>query len=161
MTDAQQDIIYQTLELNLSSFEFFAKSVTQEESQTLRDVKPDGSAGWTVLEVICHLRDVERQFLLRLLSALQNKDKAFPVFKPEEVAIEQDYNSHSLAQAMQYFKENRTGLIKTFKTVQSDEWDYTGEHSSRGTTSVAEVLLQVSQHDAKHVRQLSRIFSKR
>lgn len=161
MQDSQRNTIFQTLELNQSSFEFFAKSVTQEESQILRDVKPDGSAGWTVLEVMSHLRDAEEQFLLRVNCALENCEKAFPVFSPEEMAVEKNYNLGSLESVIQQLKENRTVLFDKFKAVQADEWGYTGVHASKGITSVADLFVQVPLHDAKHVRQLSRMFSER
>ena len=160
MNDGQRNIVIQTLELNLSSFDFFANSVTQSESQTLRDVKTDGSDGWTVLEVMSHLRDVEEQLLKRLECALENSDKTFPVFKPEELAISESYNEGSLDSVMIAFKENRKILFTAYQAIKPEQWDYTGLHSSRGTTSVADLLLQTAWHDAKHVRQLSRMFSR-
>lgn len=157
MQNHQREYIYQQLRLNLDSFDFFATQVNQEDAQQLKD----GSDGWTVLEIMAHLRDIEETFLARVQTALKNNNLAFPGFDQLALVKEKNYNDDVLVNVVKSLKQNRQRLLDAFHELKDDEWSFVGWHSKRGATSIDDLLVQTALHDAKHIRQLSRIFAQK
>jgi hypothetical protein len=116
--------------------------------------RPDGNE-WSITEVVCHLRDVERevhQVRFRDLVAAEN------VFLPGVVAddwIQQrQYQLQDGPTALEDFLAARCQTRVLLETVPEEMWDRRGQHAFFGPTSLHELLNLAVQHDKAHFDQL-------
>jgi hypothetical protein len=116
--------------------------------------RPDGDE-WSITEVVCHLRDVERevhQVRFRDLVAAEN------VFLPGVVAddwIQQrQYQLQDGRTALKDFLAARSQTLVLLEDVPDSMWDRRGQHAFFGPTSLHELLNLAVEHDKAHFEQL-------
>lgn len=129
------------------------KNVTQEQAQTLRD----GAEGWTILEVLGHLRDFDGFFRHRAQMMLDNDHPDLPAYDHEALAIDRNYNADDLAYAYDQFNASRQQTIDFFKDLTEEQWQRTGNHPERDQFTMLDAVIQVGLHDADHLEQITRI----
>src|SRR5829696_6081935 len=78
-----------------------------QEATTYRD----GGDGWTVLEVMCHLRDFEQVFLDRLCLTVDEEFPVLPVPNPNLMAQEHNYMAQRLESAYAEWMQRRNALL--------------------------------------------------
>ena len=130
--------------------------VDQATATTLRD-RNDGPKGWTVLEVVCHLRDFDGIFRRRAQMMLAETHPALPAYDHEQMAIDQAYNRQDLRQVYADFARSREETIAFFRGLDADQWERTGEHPERGFFTMTDAVIQVGTHDITHLEQITRI----
>jgi len=69
------------------------EGVTQAQARSLRD----GPDGWSVLWIVCHLRDVEAIFTQRVRDLLDAPNPVFQVTENEELIRRGDYEQQHLS----------------------------------------------------------------
>jgi hypothetical protein len=116
-------------------------------------VRPDPDS-WSVLEVICHLYDEEREdFREHLDFILHRQHEEWHVIDPESWVGERRYNEQDfLAMQEKFFAERRQSL-EWLEGLSGADWDiaYTSEY---GSMSAGEMLACWVAHDNLHIRQL-------
>jgi hypothetical protein len=127
--------------------------VSQEKATTLRD----GPAGWTVLEVVCHLRDFDCFFLERALMMLKGDYPLLPAYDHERIAIDSGYNEQNLQQAYGDLRDSRERFAQFFEGLTEGQWAMAGVHPEAGHWTMLDSLMQVGLHDATHHEQITRI----
>ncbi len=70
--------------------------VNQSVATTLRD-PDDGEAGWTILDIVCHLRDFEQLWQRRVTRVLNEENPRFDPFDPNALVIQNDYANQDFA----------------------------------------------------------------
>lgn len=131
-------------------------NVSQETATTLRDAR-DGDQGWTVLEVLCHLRDFDNIFRMRA-KIMRYQD--YPTLPPQDhhlFAIEGNYNQQQLVKVIEEFTDSRKKTILFFTGLTADLWPRAGIHPERGHFTMLDAALQVGWHDMTHIEQITRI----
>lgn len=144
---AQMRYAIPTLRLLLSS-------ISKEDATTYRD----GGDGWTVAEVMGHLRDFEEVFLQRAERTLSedNPPLAFP--DPDNLAVEAAYNSLPLEDLYAEWVLTRQRFIALLESIEGDEtWERSGAHPKRGPFSLNDQLFLTIYHDLLHADQIARI----
>ncbi len=131
------------------------QDVTQEQATTLRD----GPDGWTVVEVVCHLRDFDGFFHHRAIMMLEQDHPTLPGYDHEALAIERNYNSEQLSEALAALKSSRQRFIDLFKSLSAEQWERTGIHPEREYFNMTEAVMQVGLHDVTHIEQITRILA--
>lgn len=137
----------------LNILEFMLQDVSQETATTLRD----GEEGWTVLEVVCHLRDFDQFFYHRAQLMLDETHPPLPAYDHEALAIERDYNGQDLKAMLADLKQSRGQFREFFKGLTAEQWERTGIHPERGDWSMLDSLMQVGHHDVTHLEQIGKI----
>ena len=135
---------------------YILEAVDQEIATTRRDPN-DGDKGWTTLEVLCHLRDYDRIFLDRARLMLAEADPPLPGYDHERLAIERRYNGQELAVVLADLQTSRAEFIAFFEVLDGAQWQRAGIHPERGRFTMDDALMQVGQHDAIHLEQITRI----
>ena len=116
----------------------------------------DGPDGWSVLEVVCHLRDFDSFFQERVELMLADDSPALPAYDHELIAVERNYRGDDLAGALAALVEHRAGFIRLFEGLDPDQWSRTGVHPEMGPISVLDAATQVVFHDIDHTEQITR-----
>ena len=137
------------MEQNANRIESLAAGVSADDSRW----KPD-SDSWSVLEVICHLRDEERDdFRTRLGIILEGSDREWPPIDPEGWVTSRQYSARRLDESLAGFLEERAVSLEWLRSLQDVDWDRTYQ-ASFGVMRAGDMLLSWLSHDYLHVRQL-------
>lgn len=128
----------------------------------LREVPPeraraatDGPDGWSVVGVVCHLRDYEAVFHERATLMLSADNPALPSPDPDKLARINGYDSANLGAALATFQERRRGFLELLSGLCADQWGRRGVHPRYGDTTVLDLALHAALHDVNHVEQIA------
>ncbi len=125
---------------------------TQEQAQAARG----GDEAWSVVEVVCHLRDNEECVLGRMRSMRDEVDPVIVPYDQEQWARERNYAADDLREALAAFARLRAGHITELAALMPDAWERAGQHPQRGRITIGSQTLRVVCHDAVHAAQLAR-----
>ncbi|MCX6050805.1 MAG: DinB family protein [Chloroflexi bacterium] len=133
-------------------------SVSQAVATTLQDDQ-DGPQGWTVVEVVCHLRDFDGFFQQRAQMMLDQTSPQLPAFDQAALAVERDYISQDVHLVYDELVESRRQFVEFFTKLTPEQWECDGTHPTRGHFTMTDAVMQVSFHDATHIEQITRILN--
>ncbi len=127
----------------------FLDSLPEEELQRER-ARDD----WAMIEIICHLRDTEREVHAMQLDRLLEKDDSF-IPRPDAGvwASERDYLTEDARAAGAVFTDVRAEFLNKLKNVPDDLWLRKARHAIFGPTNFLEVLSFAADHDRLHLQQ--------
>lgn len=132
--------------------------VSQTVATTLRDGH-DGPKGWTVVEVVCHLRDFDGFFQHRAQLMLSQHYPTLPAYDHEALAVERNYIDQDVHQVYTILVESRRQFIEFFEDLTPNQWEVAGVHPERGHFTMTDAVMQVGLHDCTHIEQLTRILN--
>jgi hypothetical protein len=113
---------------------------------------------WSMLEVLNHLHDEERDdFRTRLRLVLQNPKQDWPPIDPQGWAVERKYNARDPGQSLVSFERERLASIAWLRNLDSPDWDNAASHPIAGSLSAGDLLAAWLAHDFLHMRQLANI----
>jgi len=115
-----------------------------------------GEGRWSALEVLCHLRDVERVILAPRLERLLGE--THPAFEDIDItpwAVERAYAAEDPRAAHQAWSEARLAVLTRLAPLGPAEWRRFGYHSVRGPYAVGEMVRHWADHDLSHRRQIA------
>lgn len=116
---------------------------------------PGGDKGWSVGEVVCHLRDSEEAALERTRSMRDQDHPGLSARDGAKLAIELNYATTPLDSALAAFLKFRTDHIGELTALSPAQWGRTGEHPSFGRITIQEQIQHLVAHDAIHLEQIS------
>ncbi len=128
-------------------------NVSDDQARALRD----GPDGWSVIEVLCHLRDFDEIFHRRALMMLEREQPQLPAYDHVAMAVERAYQRESVADAYGALKQSRRLFVQFFEQLTAEQWARGGIHPERGPFSMTDALMQVGAHDLDHLEQITRI----
>jgi hypothetical protein len=115
--------------------------------------KPNAES-WSVLEVINHLADEEREdFRTRVRHVLAGSTEPAPPIRPGAWVTERSYNTRDLSTSVADFLRERQASLDWLKGLQNPNWDTTftrPEFSIRA----GDLMVAWAAHDVLHLRQL-------
>ena len=132
--------------------------VSQAVATSLRDGH-DGPKGWTIVEVVCHLRDFDLFFQHRAQLMLQQDYPTLPGYDHEALAIERNYINNDLHQAYTVLVESRRQFVEFFEGLTTEQWSCADIHPERGHFTMTDAVMQVGIHDCIHLEQITRILN--
>ena len=139
--------------LELANGPAAVRALTLGISQEEATVKPD-EASWSMLEVVCHLFDEEREdFRRRLDMILNHPGEDWPPINPRGWVQERGYNLRDLAEMLDAFDEERRISLMWLETLDEPDWE-AGEVFEWGTMKAGDMLAAWAAHDKLHLRQL-------
>lgn len=128
--------------------------VRGREDASLRR-KPSSEA-WSALEVICHLRDIERLWADRLVKAAFSDHPSFYVVDVDDLAVRNRYNAQDPALAVKEFTRLREDNLCLLRAVPASQWKRAGRHPKYGEISIERIVEIMTGHDQGHFGQIAR-----
>jgi len=142
-------VLYQELTNSTEMIRSLLAGITQEEAK----VKPNAES-WSILEVICHLYDEEREdFREHVDFILHRQHEEWHQIDPQSWVTERKYNEQVFAEMQDKFFAERKQSLDWLMEFSNSDWEttYTSQY---GTTSAGEMLACWVAHDNLHIRQL-------
>ncbi|MBN1858808.1 DinB family protein [Candidatus Bipolaricaulota bacterium] len=113
---------------------------------------------WSVLEVIGHLLDEEREdFRVRLGLLLEDPDAEWPPIDPQGWVKERSYATRDLWETLESFLEERFQSLIWLRELPPPEWSRKKTHPVAGSLAAGDMLAAWAAHDLLHIRQLTRL----
>jgi len=114
---------------------------------------------WSILEIVCHLRDMERDaYLGRYRRMLDGGEPSLPWFDADALALERRYRDDKFASALREWKHLRRDTLALLDALTDAQWTLAGVHETRGRITIADLLRhQVEGDDDIHLRQVAAI----
>jgi hypothetical protein len=133
--------------------------------------RPD-AASWAAKEIVCHLRDIEAMYLLRLevIAALDEpmiaaagmgsrvlglKPDGNPT-APDRWAEDRQYLRNDTGEALASFRRRREETLAHLAALSPEQWQRGGIHPRRGRMTVVDFVRDMAGHDDNHLAQLRR-----
>ena len=151
MYDMSKDLL-DALRAGPDIFTALLRGCTQEQAQAARG----GDENWSVVQVMCHLRDAEERALERARAMKNDDDPFLPAYDQDAWAIERNYAAQDLRQVFDAFLRFREQHIAELASLSPDEWERTGRHEEQGTITISEHTLHIVSHDSSHAAQIAR-----
>jgi hypothetical protein len=110
---------------------------------------------WSILEVLCHLGDEEREdFRLRLDLTLHQQEKEWPPIDPEAWVKSREYAERDPEAALADFLAERERSIAWLKGLGSPDLTKTYLHPRPRPLRAGDLLISWVNHDLLHIRQI-------
>lgn len=123
-------------------------------------VKPEAAPlkpsveSWSILEVVCHLYDVEREdFREHLDFILHRQNEEWHAIDTERLVTERKYNEQNFTEMQVKFFAERDKSFTWLRGLQNPDWEKTYTTPFR-TISAGEMFACWVAHDNLHIRQL-------
>jgi hypothetical protein len=140
---------YQELRDSTEMIRALLSGVSPEEAR----LKP-GAESWSILEVVCHLYDEEREdFREHLDFILHRQHEEWHVIDTEGWVTGRRYNDQDFVEMQEKFFLERKRSLAWLKGLQNPDWEKTYRTPYR-TISAGEMFACWVAHDNLHVRQL-------
>ena len=128
------------------------KNVSHEQARAARG----GDEGWSVIEVLCHLRDAEERNLERIRLMLQQDNPLLEGYDQEQWARERNYAAARLDEALSAFLKFRAKTLDELAALAPQDWQRPGLHSETGQINIINYIHHLVSHDAIHLAQIAR-----
>lgn len=109
---------------------------------------------WSLTELICHLRDTEREIHHMQIGLFKEGNEPF-IPRPDTSvwASQRDYLHEDGALALKEFNEARRETLNMLKNIPAEEWERKARHAIFGPTNFLEVISFFADHDRMHIQQ--------
>lgn len=116
----------------------------------------EGEDAWSIVDVVCHLRDAEARVIERVRRMRDEDRPALDAFDPEELARVRRYRDQSLIQALDELSRLREEQIALLEALAPDDWQRSGVHPEAGEITIQQLVAHMAAHDAIHLAQIAR-----
>jgi len=115
-----------------------------------------GDEGWSVVEVLCHVRDAEGRTVERAEAMRDTDDPSLAAYDQDAWAVERDYAGDDPDTALAAFMAYRAQLVGDLRALPAGAWDRAGHHAEAGRITIENLVLHDVSHDAQHLGQIAR-----
>jgi len=113
---------------------------------------------WSMLEVVCHLYDEERDdFRARLRSVLDDPTQPLPPTNPEAWVSDRHYADQEYDTMLDAFLTEREASVRWLEGLVDPRWENAYQHPRVGPLTARMFLTTWVAHDYLHVRQIIRM----
>lgn len=116
------------------------------------------SDDWSILEVINHLYDEERDdFRTRLDTILHRPGDTWPPIHPSAWAVDRRYNERDPEESLANFLAERTISLEWLRGLDNPNWETQATHPAGYVLTAGDMLASWLAHDFLHIRQLNEL----
>lgn len=144
--------LYQELVNSTEMIRALLVGIDQDEAR----IKPNAES-WSILEVICHLYDEEREdFREHLDFILHRQNEEWHRIDPEGWVIERKYSEQNFTKMQEKFFAERKNSLEWLQGLSNANWETTYT-SQFGSMKAGEMFTCWVAHDNLHIRQLTEL----
>jgi FMN phosphatase YigB (HAD superfamily) len=113
---------------------------------------------WTLTELICHLRDTEREINQMQVRLFMEQEEPF-IPRPDTGvwASTRNYLHENGASVLKEFNDARHQTLELINNFSAEHWQQKGRHAIFGPTNFLEIIGFIADHDRMHIQQAWRI----
>lgn len=111
---------------------------------------------WSAMEVVCHLRDIERLWADRLVKTAFSEKPAFYMLEVDDLAVKNGYNTQELGPVLREFARLREDNLRLLRALPASQWQRSGIHPKRGEITIERIVEIMTGHDRGHLEQITR-----
>jgi FMN phosphatase YigB (HAD superfamily) len=116
---------------------------------------------WAVNEILCHLRDVDREVNLPRMKQIASRANPFLAGIVTDIwAEERKYIFEDGGAALASFTATRSALIDLLASLEAESWKLPAQHAIFGPTQILELAGFIVTHDRTHIRQACAVINK-
>ena len=115
-----------------------------------------GPGGWSLTELVCHMRDTEREIHHMQIKLFRARKEPFiPRPNTSIWASQRDYLHENGKSALIEFNNARRETLVMIKNIDMDReaWEQRARHAIFGPTNFLEVTSFITDHDRMHIQQ--------
>ena len=114
---------------------------------------------WTLLGLVCHVRDIELGVNEQLQTILlaRRGDPAIPHVGIDDIPFPEDYEDEDEDEVLEEFHYYRRQTAYQLWDISEREWERAGIHPYRGRVTVLDLARELYQHDLEHLWQARRM----
>ena len=113
---------------------------------------------WSLLEVVCHLYDEEREdFRRRVNYTLYYPNEDFSPIDPAGWVISRNYNARDLAAALDDWLQERRSSVLWLESLKQADWNTARPAPWGGEMHAGDFLAAWLVHDFLHIRQINEL----
>ena len=127
----------------------------------VRDLQPEtwdrkpAENEWNITEIICHLRDVDKDVNLPRIKTILREEQPFIAgIETDRWANERDYLHQNGKTALRDFLLSRQELIQSLENAGNKNWQKGFRHTIFGPSTLKELIEFTIAHDNNHIRQI-------
>lgn len=125
-------------------------SLTPIRAGRLGPAEPPGTL--SPLEVIAHLRDVDREINLpRLERILQEDDPFLSAVDTDQWIQERNYRQEEPTEAIAGLVAARKAVLARLRSLPKEAWNRTARHALLGPITLSEWIAVLTEHDLRHI----------
>jgi hypothetical protein len=102
-------------------------------------------------EVAAHLRDAETLYQHQIELIAREFEPRLPHESIDVLPFEQDYRDQRLSRLLGEYESAREETVWVLRMLSDEEWQRTGQHPYRGSTSIYDIVRELHQHDLEHL----------
>jgi FMN phosphatase YigB (HAD superfamily) len=134
------------------------QTLIHKESNYLWLKPPPAENEWNATQIICHLRDVDREIHLPRLEAIRYDDTPFlPAINADAWAESRQYHLQDGNQAFEDFIKARKAVLSLASDLVEIAAKKEIRHTIFGPITLDEIMRIAARHDSLHVHQLSNL----
>ena len=141
--------IIRRLTKNGSVFRYLVENITNEQARW----KPAENK-WSILEVVNHLYDEEREDFRARIESTLNGTPWQPI-DPEGWVTQRKYSERVLAPSLKNFLAERQKSIAWLNALKNPNWQASFSHPKLGAMTAEAFLANWQAHDLLHIRQIN------
>lgn len=113
--------------------------------------------GWTITDVIGHMRAADAIWTPRILVALVHDGAPMPDVDERVLQTVMHASGLLLGDQLTSYAFGRAELCGVLDALTEDEWSHTFTHAERGHVTVIDACTVVARHEAEHLEQMRTI----
>ncbi|MFZ1322166.1 MAG: DinB family protein [Ignavibacteria bacterium] len=109
---------------------------------------------WSLLEIVCHLYDEEREDFRARLAKILLEDHEWDPIDPQGWVTLREYSKKDFDAVLNDFLNERKLSVEWLKSLQVHDWNIKAVHPKFGEFSAIQMLSNWVAHDYLHFRQI-------
>jgi prolyl-tRNA editing enzyme YbaK/EbsC (Cys-tRNA(Pro) deacylase) len=117
-----------------------------------------GAKEFSILENVCHLRDIETEgYAVRIRRLLAEDQPILADLQGDRLAEERRYNTQDAGAGIEAFRRARAESLQALHGATAADWERTGEFEGVGTITLRRLAGMMREHDQSHRAELARL----
>ena len=107
---------------------------------------------WSTRQVVCHIADFEPVYADRMKRVIAESVPTFFGGDPDVFAARLAYDQRDVEEELQLIETVRRQMARILKTLSSEDFQRTGNHSEDGSITLETLVGRITNHIPHHIR---------